>query len=61
MKKAFNIFLIIVSIVVFASLIYIAIYQTELSRFMGTVGFILLGYISILIFVYAWVELRKKN
>jgi hypothetical protein len=61
MKKALNIFLIIVSIVVFASLIYIAIYRTELSKFMGTIGFILLGYISILLFIYGWLGLRKKD
>lgn len=60
MKKTIYIILILVSLFMFSGLIYIAINAKELSNFISSVGFILLGYISIVIFVYAWFKIKKS-
>jgi len=59
MKKLIYILLIIISVLFFASLIYITIKADELSSFVKTVGFIVFGYLSIILFSYSWIKISK--
>jgi len=60
MKKFIYIFLIIISLLAFASLIYITINVDSVSDTLQTIGFMIIGYFSIIVFSYAWLKLVKK-
>jgi len=60
MKKFIYIFLIIISLLAFASLIHITINVDSVSDTLQTIGFMIIGYFSIIVFSYAWLKLVKK-
>lgn len=60
MKKIKPIILIIISILLFGVLIYISIYEEDLSDFVITVGFIIIGYIAVILFALGWFNIKKK-
>ena len=61
MKKILYIGLIIISLGLFGGLIYITIHEDELPKVISTIGFIILGYIAIIIFTYSWFKIFKKK
>lgn len=60
MKKILPIILILISLILFGWLIYIAIYAKDLSDFLASIGFIAIGYIAIIMFAFAWFKLKKN-
>ena len=52
---------IFVSLILFGLLVVIAIFENQIHEIIATVGFTVLGYISIIMFAYAFLGLRKLN
>ena len=60
MKKILPIILIIISLLLFGSLVYITIYAKELPEIIATIGFIVIGYISVVLFAVGWFKIKKS-
>ena len=59
MKKLIYIILIIISLILFSSLIYIAINAKDLGGFITTIGFFIISYLSVILFAVSWLKLKK--
>jgi len=60
MKKLIYILLIIISLLLFGCLIFITINANILSNSVKTIWFMLIGYLSVIIFTVFWLKLVKK-
>ncbi|HHU56484.1 MAG TPA: hypothetical protein GXZ48_07350 [Acholeplasmataceae bacterium] len=60
MKKILFIFLILISLILFGLLVVITINASSLPEKAKTIGFIVIGYISIILFAFSWFKLFKE-
>lgn len=60
MKKIIPIILMMISILLSGALIYIAIYENDLPELLTSIGFIVIGYIAVILFAIGWFKIKKK-
>lgn len=59
--KKLNSLLIVIGLLCFAGIIYITAKSEGISDSLGTIGFIVLGYLGIILFSYGWLKRTKDK